>query len=161
MKSQVSESSGKVRLANIVDSNELSDVIIKASESVKDADFTDQGWNTLLRTNTPKAFVKRLENPNYFAFVYETENRIVGYLAMLDYEKIDHMFVLPSFRRQGISEMLWITAKQHCLRHHHSPLFWVRSSSFAKPVYESFGFQAKGAKETINGISFQYMELAD
>ena len=148
-----------IRRANKQDASRLSHVVLTASLSVKDADFTDQGWTILEQTNSASAFLKRFEDDDYFAIVYEVDSQIVGYLAMLNYSKIDHMFVLPDYRRMGICKQLWSVAKAICLKNGNEGYFWVRSSSFACDVYASFGFQSKGERECVNGISFQFMEL--
>lgn len=150
-----------IRRATPDDAARLSNVIMTASESVKGDDFNDQGWALLERTNTPEAFKSRFGNPDYFALVYEQGHTILGYLAMVDYEKIDHMFVLPGFRNKGISKNLWSAAKSICAAHGNTGFYWVRSSSYAQEVYESFGFRATQARQTMNGISFVFMELRE
>ncbi len=133
-------------------------LILKASKSVKAADFTDDGWSTLQSTNTPSAFEKRFADNNYRCWVCEIDGEVVGYLAMTDNEKIDHMFVLAEHRQKGICRKLWSIAKKHCEDSNAGDYFWVRSSSYAEPVYESFGFRALGSRKSSNGISFQLME---
>jgi len=78
---------------------------------------------------------------------------------MIESEKIDHTFVLPDYRNKGVCKNLWSVAKKSCIENGNKGYFWVRSSSYAMEVYESFGFRPKGEKETLNGISFQFMEL--
>lgn len=148
-----------IRCATIQDSNSLSSVVLEASLSVKDVDFTDEGWALLENTNTPTSFKKRFDSEDYFAFVYEIDSEIVGYLAMIKNEKIDHMFVLPKYRKKGICKKLWTVAKKACFENGNTGYFWVRSSSYAKAIYGSFGFRPKGERKSLNGISFQFMEL--
>ena len=148
-----------IKFASSTDSETLSDVVLEASQSVRSSDFTDEGWELLKTTNTIQAFQKRFEVKNYFCLICELDQEIVGYLAMIDYEKIDHMFVLPEYRKKGICKKLWSKAKGFCEESGYGHYYWVRSSSYAEPVYESFGFRPTGERKSLNGISFQFMEL--
>ena len=148
-----------IRFASSIDSEALSVLVLEASQSVRDSDFTKEGWDLLKSTNTPQAFEKRFETKNYFCLVFEVDREIVGYLAMIDFEKIDHMFVLPKHRNNGVCKKLWSKAKEFCVESGYGMYYWVRSSSYAEPVYRSFGFRPKGERKSSNGISFQFMEL--
>lgn len=151
----------EIRLASSDDSENLSVLVLKASKSVRNTDFTDQGWNLLKSTNTPAAFKKRFEANNYLCWVCEIDDKIAGYLAMIDCEKIDHMFVLAEHRKKGICKRLWSIAKKYCIESGDGDYFWVRSSSYAEPVYKSFGFRPRGERKSSNGISFQFMEYGE
>ena len=148
-----------IRLASASDSNALSALIIEVSQSLRESDFTDEGWEFLINANTPRAFQRRFELADYFCLVYEIDREIAGYLAMIDFEKIDHMFVLPNHRKKGICKSLWIVAKQKCVESGKGTYYRVRSSEYAEPVYQSFGFRRSGERESSNGISFRFMEL--
>jgi len=147
-----------IRLASSDDSESLSVLVLKASRCVKEKDFTNEGWNFLKSTNTPEAFQKRFEASNYLCWVCEIDEEISGYLAMIDNQKIDHMFVLADHRRKGICKALWARATNHCEESGDGDYFWVRSSSYAEPVYTSFGFRPSGERKSSNVISFQFME---
>ena len=147
-----------IRFASPDDAEDLSVLVLKASRSVKATDFTNEGWNLLKSTNTPAAFEKRFEASNYLCWVCEVDGQMAGYLAMIDNEKIDHMFVLAEYRKKGICKKLWSRAKKHCVQSGGGDYFWVRSSSYAEPVYKSFGFRPSGQRKSSNGISFQFME---
>ena len=148
-----------IRSATAADADQLSRLVREASLSIKNDDFTDQGWALLESTITADAFRKRFSRLEYFGLVYEVGAEIVGYLSMVDYQKIEHMFVLPGFRNKGISRSLWAAARKNCVRHGNDGDYWVRSSSYAQKIYESFGFLARGERQTKNGISFVYMSL--
>jgi len=147
-----------VRLAKKEDSNILSRLIISASESVRESDFSDDGWALLENTNTVTAFEQRFSLQSYFALISEIEGEPAGYIAMLNFEKIDHMFVLPKYRGLGVCRQLWERARNICEKSGHGSYYWVRSSTAAEPVYTAFGFHSSGAREVANGISFQLME---
>lgn len=150
-----------IRFASRDDSKTLSALVLEASNSVRDADFSDEGWELLKSTNTLEAFNERFNQENYLCWLCEIEGEVSGYLAMIDYDKIDHMFVLPKYRKKGVCKKLWSLARKHCENSGRGDYFWVRSSSYAEPVYKSFGFRPTGERKTSNGISFQFMQLGE
>lgn len=146
-----------IRTATALDAGIISNLVLSASLSVKDQDFTDQGWALFERTNTVESVRKRFESSRYFALILDVDGIPVGYIAIVDFEKIDHMFVLPDYRNMGIATRLWHSAQEVCQENGNTSYFWVRSSSYAMPVYESFGFCLSGERQVSNGISFQLM----
>lgn len=150
-----------IRSATSLDAKTISKLVLDSSLSVKDQDFSDQGWVLLEKTNTVEAVLKRFESEKYFALIFEVDGVSAGYIAVVDFEKIDHMFVLPEYRNMGIAKSLWNKAQQICLENGNTSYFWVRSSSYAMPVYESFGFRPSGDQQESNGISFQFMEKGE
>jgi GNAT superfamily N-acetyltransferase len=147
-----------IRLATSFDAEIISKLVIDSSLSVRDQDFSDQGWALLEKTNTVEAVSKRFESEKYFALIFEVEGVAAGYLAMVEFEKIDHMFVMPEYRNRGIAKSLWHKAQEICVDNGNASYYWVRSSSYAVQVYKSFGFRLSGDKQSSNGISFQLME---
>jgi len=148
-----------IRIATIEDSAVLSKLVLRAAESVRGSDFTEKGWQLLEQTNTVDAFRQRFNSSDYFALIYQHKGTPVGYLAMIDLEKVDHMFVLPEFRRIGVSAKLWQRARQVCEESGKGDYYWVRSSTVAEQVYRSFGFRDSGERLDSNGISSRFMEL--
>jgi len=150
-----------IRLATSLDAELVASLVIDASLSVKDQDFSDQGWALLEKTNTVEAVSKRFESDQYFALILEVEGRPAGYIALLNFEKIDHLFVLPAYRQMGFAKRLWLEAKGMCCKYGNKSYFWVRSSTYATPVYASFGFRCTGGRQQVKGISFQLMEYGE
>ncbi|NND81562.1 MAG: GNAT family N-acetyltransferase [Gammaproteobacteria bacterium] len=147
-----------IRRANQADAPALSRVLLRAAEALHGQDFSDAGWALLKQMNRSDAFAERFESESYLALVYEVDDVIVGYIAMHDYEKIDHMFVLPEYQSRGIASTLWAQASEACLLAGHGQYFWVRASSVAEPIYRGFGFCAVGERQLSQGISAQLME---
>ena len=136
-------------------------MVLESASAVRESDFTDQGWRLLQSTNTVEAVRKRFDSADYFALLCEIESTVVGYIAMVGFEKIDHMFVLEQHRRKGISKQLWKRAQQICASSGNENYYWVRSSSYAEPVYASFGFRPSGERLVSKGISFRLMEKGE
>ena len=102
----------------------------------------------------------RLQSSDYLTFCYLLDGRILGILGIFKLEKIDQLFVLPKARKTGVAAALWLHAKDKCADKGNKKRFWVKSSTLAVPVYESFGFSKIGDRTTENGISYYPMELA-
>jgi len=147
-----------IRFATTSDAKVIAKLIIDASLSVKEQDFSARGWAYLESTITAKAVSEKIQSQSYIALIYESDAACVGYIAMQNFEKIDHMFVLPEHRHKGMAKKLWRKAQRVCAENGNASYYWVRSSSYALPVYKSFGFRASGDREEVNGISFEFME---
>jgi len=52
-------------------------------------------------------------------------------------------------------------AQQICASSGNENYYWVRSSSYAEPVYASFGFRPSGERLVSKGISFRLMEKGE
>jgi GNAT superfamily N-acetyltransferase len=66
--------------------------------------------------------------------------------------------VLPEFMNQGVAKALWLHTRSIC-ELNGSYAYWVRSSTVAIPVYQSFGFELCGELDTNYGITYQQMKL--
>lgn len=109
----------------------------------------------LSQTLTEKAFSERLSSSGYKNFVYEQNNKIIGYISLKKPNHIYHLFVLEQFQGKGISRLLW----EHVKNSGQHASFTLRSSVYAVPIYKRFGFCESGKIGTKDGVSFQPMEL--
>ena len=147
----------KARLATKQDAGEISTLIISAAANAK-ADFDDGSWELFLQMNNQERTLQRITDPSILTNCIEQDAQIAGMICVRGLQKIELMFVLSRFTKRGIAAALWQQVKKVC-EGQGSHLFWVRSSSNAIPVYQSFGFEAKGAPCTNYGITYQLMEL--
>ena len=148
-----------IRIARFEDAEEIQTVIFESVQPHRHEDFDEEGWRNFLALNKLESIQTRLKDKRYLTLCYLRENRIVGIMGILELEKIDQMFVLPSARKMGVAAALWNAAKGICIEQGNKGKFWVKSSTLAIPVYESFGFKQIGNKEKVNGISFRLMEM--
>ncbi len=146
-----------IRIAQIVDAKEIQSVIVDSVRPHWCEDFNDQGWENFLAPNQLGSIPARLQDKAYLTVCYLAEGRIVGILGIYKLEKIDQLFVLPIARKMGVASALWSYAKEICIKQGNSKRFWVKSSTLAVPVYESFGFEKTGNRETENGISYYFV----
>ncbi len=148
-----------IEFAKIEHSNRLSEIILAASNQLRNIDFTEEGWHRFINSNTSSEFETKLKNPEFSIFCCIESNDIVGFLSLKNHEKIDQLFVIPEARNTGVASALWQHAKKSATKNGASNMFWVRSSSVAIPVYQKFGFICEGERQSFNGIRFQLMRL--
>ena len=139
--------------------NQLSELVISASKELQRVDFNEEGWKRFLFANTPNEIEKKLGDYAFKVFCCKETDRILGFIAIKDDEKVDQLFVLPEARGKGVARLLWESAKSAALENGASGNFWVRSSSLAVPVYKKFGFEPEGERQVFGGICFQLMRI--
>lgn len=106
-------------------------------------------------TITPSAISTRINDDAYLNYVYLHGEDIVGYIAIVNRNHLCHLFVNSARQGKGIARQLWDYACQQSGSDHYS----VRSSLYAVPVYERFGFKVCGPVGIKDGIAFQPMEV--
>jgi GNAT superfamily N-acetyltransferase len=148
-----------IEFAKVEHSKRLSEIVLAASEELREIDFNEEGWNRFVNSNTPNEFEAKLSKPEFSIFCYVESNRIIGFLSLKDNEKIDQLFVVPDARNRGVALSLWQRAKKNATENGASGMFWVRSSSVAISLYKKFGFICEGERQSFGGINFQLMRL--
>lgn len=109
----------------------------------------------LSKTLSIAKFEQRLSSKDFNNFVYSLDEMIIGYISLKDKSHLYHLFVAEHHQGEGIARQLWDYAKSDSgVR-----VYTVRSSMFAIPVYQCFGFKASEAASSKDGIAFQPMTL--
>lgn len=139
-----------------------------ASES--DADAISALINSLLHYRAPvivdpppESFVAQFRpqalqscitdgNHNYLVALFQ--DRLVGVSGVRDNRHLLHLFVAEPYQRRGVARMLWNHAKADALKTEDEIDMLVRSSVYAVPVYERFGFTACGRRVDEPGVSY-------
>lgn len=150
-----------MRTATASDASVLSRIAMDSVAPHKDIDFSEEGWERFLSSNSIESTLNRLVSNRYKCFCYSQDGKISGFITILELEKIDQLFVRPEAQRRGIARALWEHARHECLALKHPLRFWVRSSTAAVPVYRRFGFVEDGCLQVENGIAYQLMRLED
>ncbi len=83
----------------------------------------------------------------------------MGVLGIRDGQSILHLFVAGSCQRRGIASALWGRAKSELLAAAHKINLVVKSSIYAIPVYERFGFKVIGPRVEGAGVTYVPMQL--
>lgn len=104
-------------------------------------------------TLTDEAFANRFREKEYSNFVAENDGAIIGYISVKNGFHLYHLFVSSDFHKQGVAARLW----QYCVNNLKIEKCTVRSSIYAVPVYNKFGFRATDGVAYKDGIGFQAM----
>ncbi len=148
-----------IRSAILGDEIDIQSMIIRCVDPENNPDFNEEGAKNFVKPNELSAIAQRIQNDEYLTLCYIKECKIVGLIGMQHYEKIDQLFVDPSARKMNISGKLWNAAKEICFEMGSNGHFWVKSSTMAVPVYQSFGFKLTSGQQRSNGIVFYSMVL--
>lgn len=82
---------------------------------------------------------------------------LVGAVGLSEARRVQHLFVAEGFQRRGIARALWERTKADLLSslaYYEEAEVVVRSSLYAVPVYERFGFTASGPRFDSAGVSY-------
>lgn len=143
-----------IRNAVPADSPAISGLIGSLAHCFIDSTDTSlPGW--IAESTRPSVLAARIDDHSFRHYVYLDEGEIIGYIAIKDGRHLYYLFVDKEHQGQGIARQLW----DHACREIRSETYVVRSSLFAVPVYERFGFTISGPVSVRDGIAFQPMEL--
>lgn len=145
------------RQAKNSDAKILSELLVRVARPLKASDFAEDGWEFMLTLVTPEKMLAKIKDENYFIICAEKDRKIVGFITVLFFEKIDQLFVCDSVRYQSVASQLWQQAKIICEQSGRGESYYVKSSSYAIGFYQKLGFSVKGEKQIVNGCSFQLM----
>ncbi len=148
-----------IRKATTNDVKEIQSLIQRAVKPESNADFDEEGIRQFIKPNELPAIKDRIINEEYLTLCFVQKERIVGIITIHNNEKIDQLFVDPSSRNYKVSKQLWHAAKEICAENGNNGKYWVKSSTMAVPVYESFGFRLDGTLQKKNGITYYPMVL--
>lgn len=141
-----------IRQATPIDARPISSLVKSlAHYYLDDADNDLPEW--LANTLTEDAFLQRINSSEYNNFLCEQDGQVIGYGSMKKPNHLYHLFVAEAFQGKGISRKLW----EQLIAEESNATYTLRSSIFAIPVYERFGFKAVGERGTKDGVSFQPM----
>lgn len=147
----------EIRRARIEDAEEIADLIKRAVSPHKDQDFTEEGWQRFCRSNSDEGVRLKLAEEGRESLAAELDGKLVGLISLISDDKIDQLFVCPTYRRKGVANLLWQRLRGGFEGTSKSRSYWVRSSTVGVPFYESVGFRVIGNRQTIAGISFFLM----
>jgi len=148
-----------IRDAAITDTEEISNLVISSVLPHKEMDFDGHGWARFCDSNDFPTTQNRLTNSQYFTLCSVSEDCIVGIITLKNYEIVDQLYVSPSHQRKGVSRLLWDSATAICSDNGNTGLYLVKSSTYAIPIYQNFGFKANGRREPNNGAAYTRMRL--
>ncbi len=143
-----------IRKARLTDAKALAKLVYSLSHFYLQNE-TDQLPDWFIKPLTEKAFNARLLSDNYTTLLCEKNSEIVGYVSMRGGNHLHHLFVSEEHQGKGIARQLWQAIMDMCPNDEYA----LRSSLYAVPVYEKFGFKLSGDISEKEGIQFQPMTL--
>lgn len=143
-----------IRSAREDDAIKIRELVSRLSHFYLSDDETElPKW--LASTFVIEEFRKRLTSDLFTNIVYEYNKNIIGYISIKNKNHIYHLFVSQEHQRKGIAKALWKKA----LNSFNTEKYSVRSSLYAIPIYESFGFVKSSPIEIKDKLKFQAMEI--
>ncbi|MBI3547301.1 MAG: GNAT family N-acetyltransferase [Gammaproteobacteria bacterium] len=112
-----------------------------------------------LASVTSSAIADHIADAKFNYLVGFVGQTLAGVIALRDTTHVHHLFVAHEFHRQGVAARLWEQAKTDAIALGNKKSFSVRSSEYAVPVYERFGFHVVGARAEKDGVIFVPMKL--
>ena len=147
-----------IRKACSADASHISELICKVAHDFNSGTSGEVApW--LLASVIPAAIASHIADPKFNYLVGFLGQALAGVIALRDTTHIHHLFVVPKFHRQGVAEKLWGRAKADAIASGNKEGFSVRSSEYAVPVYERFGFHVAGTSVEKDGVIFVPMKL--
>lgn len=148
----------EIRNARVEDAPNISALIFKVAPFFASAPGAPVApW--FAGTITPAAIAGYIGDSRFNYLVALVKGVLAGVVAVREARHVHHLFVAPEFHRKGLAAKLWERAKVDALALGNKEGFSVRSSEFAVPVYERFGFRVIGARAEKDGIVFVPMKL--
>ena len=149
----------KIREATLKDAARIREELLSAIEQTDKEDFDDGGWESTVAANSLTETLARIVSKDFLILLAELDGEIVGVIAIKNYRVIFQLFVLEQARRKKIATALWAEAKRYCFENGNNGFYEVNSSTMAVPLYQRFGFEISGDRESRDGVSWYPMEL--
>ena len=147
-----------IRKAHPVDATQISELIFKVAHYFNSCASGEVApW--FLASITSSAIAGNIGDSRFNYLVGFMGQSLAGVIALRDKTHVHHLFVAPEFHRLSVAAKLWGHAKADALTAGNEEGFSVRSSEFAVPVYERFGFRVIGARAEKDGIAYVPMKL--
>lgn len=147
-----------IRKASVADAEDMSAIVHHYSTGFL-ADPKGDDAKVFLASTSPDRFVAHILSANRKFFVAAASEAFIGFISLRDDSHINQFFVLEDYHQKGIGSQLWNRVRAEAapaLRHHK---FTVKSSLYAVPVYERFGFTRTADRTEERGLIYVPMEL--
>jgi predicted N-acetyltransferase YhbS len=144
-----------IRLAKVEDAPKIRALVCSLSHYyLKDKHSDLPPWFS--KTLEIDEFKRRVSSADFLTFVCTDGASIVGYISFKGSNHLYHLFVAESHQGIGLAKKLW----RHAVSKIGGGTYTVRSSIYAIPVYESFGFIKSEPEACKDGIGFQPMSTS-
>lgn len=148
------------RAATPDDGGAISDLVLGLQAKFTFHEYTDDGKALMLRELAPRAVADTITGGNV-VFLAEKDEQVIGVVSIRNNAHLSLNFVAEAWHRRGISGELWALGKAECIWRGNPGRFTLRSSTYAIPVYEKWGFVKTGEINRVGGILSHPMVLEE
>lgn len=144
-----------VRRALLSDAADIS-ALIHSLSHYRSPDATEPAPKEFLAGFAADTIAESISSGSISYWVALARGVLVGVIGVSDERRVHHLFVKESSHREGIARALWETVQAHVLTSiavGEEVEILVRSSEYAVPVYERFGFTACGPRADGTGVT--------
>jgi ribosomal protein S18 acetylase RimI-like enzyme len=122
-------------------------------------EFSQEGIEEFLKYIQPDALISHLKS-NHFALIAALGSKIIGVIAVRDYNHVALFFVDYRYQRMGIGKELFHNALEVCKRHEvKTSQITVNASPNSIDAYKKLNFEPTDKEQCVNGIRFVPMIL--
>lgn len=122
-------------------------------------DFSQEGIEEFMKYIQPDALITHLKS-NHFALIAALGSKIIGIIAVRDYNHVALFFVDSRYQRKGIGKELFRKALEVCNRNMvKTSQITVNASPNSIAAYKKLNFEPTGKEQCVNGIRFVPMSL--
>jgi ribosomal protein S18 acetylase RimI-like enzyme len=122
--------------------------------------YSQEGIDTFRKFIQPEELNILLESGRFFISGCFDEDKLVGVIAMRDYNHVSLLFVDKAYHGKGIAKALFSEALKRCVQEKSEiDEITVNSSPYAVEIYKKLGFEVTGEQTTKDGITFVPMKM--
>lgn len=122
--------------------------------------YSLEGIETFRKFIQPVEMNKSLESGRFFFLGFFDDERLVGVIAMRDFNHVSLLFVDKAYHCRGIAKELFKIAINKCIyRNSDLTEITVNSSPYAVNIYKKLGFYITSEETTKDGITYIPMKL--
>ena len=122
-------------------------------------EFSQVGIEEFMKYIQPDALARHIKS-NHFALIAAAKSKIIGVIAVRDYNHVALFFINSRYQRMGIGRELFRKALKICDRYGVKPLqITVNASPNSINAYKKLDFEPTDIEQCVNGIRFVPMAL--
>ena len=122
-------------------------------------EFSQEGIEEFMKYIQPDALTTHLKS-NHFALIAALGSKIIGTIAVRDYNHVALFFVDYRYQRKGIGKELFRKALEVCNRNMvKTSQITVNASPNSIAAYKKLNFEPTDKEQCVNGIRFVPMSL--
>jgi GNAT superfamily N-acetyltransferase len=140
------------------DAGAISGLVLRLQRRFTFHEYTQAG-RALMESQLERSAVANTITAGNVVFVAERNGLLIGVVSIRNNAHLSLNFVDEAHHRIGVAGSLWELGKTECIKRGNPGRFTLRSSTFAIPVYEKWGFVRNGPIDRNGGTYSHPMVL--